>query len=123
MYFLILYFNLGNVYITPSLFQKWCWVFEIRDETFSALGKAHDLVMVLEKEIWVLFIINKYSLSTHYTWDTSANKTDNDPFSWSLYSSMNIKSERINMKIINDMILKKKQKIVVLKKKVEQVKG
>lgn len=88
MFFFSFLIYSGNIYIIPTLSQKLCWVFEIRDETFSALGKAHDLVMEPGKGIGGLFIINKYPLSAHYTWDTLANKTDNDPFSWSLYSSM-----------------------------------
>lgn len=35
-----------------SLYQKLCWVFEIRDETYVlCLEKAHSVVMETEKEI------------------------------------------------------------------------
>lgn len=70
------------------------------------LEKAHDLVMEIEKEIqvWLLSvsIINKYLLSAYYAWTTSVNKTDNDLFSWSLY--FKCEDQRINMKIINDVV-------------------
>lgn len=57
----------------------------------------------------MLFIVNQYLPSAYYAWATSVNITDNDTFSWSLYSSVKIK-QRVNMEIINDVVLEEVKK-------------